>query len=181
MTIRPSTPPPPGSQQSGNKAEPPYQSRIDAYRGIPVFRIARPRERNMGWRSFNPSARSQFESLLDRFEPDLVYVHCVQQLTASAVEAVRDRKIPDTVTVHDVWWISDFHSLIDEDGLVQMPTPDILADATGCSVTPTGSIAGWRGCLTRHGPPQRYRSPSPRSLARRAFRRRLRFRTASRA
>ena len=41
--------------------------------------------------------------------------------------------------------ISDFQFLIDEDGLVQMPTPDILADATSRSVTPTGSIARRRG------------------------------------
>ena len=130
---------------SDMEAEPPYRTRIDAYRGIPVFRIATPRERNMDWRPFNPSVRSQFESLLDRFEPDLVHVHCVQQLSASVVEAVRDRGIPYIVTVHDAWWISDFQFLIDEDGLVQMPTPDILADATSRSVTPTGSLARRRG------------------------------------
>lgn len=130
---------------SDMEAEPPYRTRIDAYRGIPVFRIATPRERNMDWRPFNPSVRAEFEALLDRFEPDLVHVHCVQQLTASVVEAVRARGIPYIVTVHDAWWISDFQFLIDEDGLVQMPTPDILADATSRSVTPTGSIARRRG------------------------------------
>ncbi|BAU90010.1 glycosyl transferase family protein [Methylorubrum populi] len=130
---------------SDMEAELPYQTRIDAYRGIPVFRIATPHGRNMDWRPFNPSVRSAFEALLDRFEPDLVHVHCVQQLTASVVEAVRDREIPYIVTVHDAWWISDFQFLIDEDGLVQMPTPDILADATSRSVSPTGSIARRRG------------------------------------
>ncbi|MBB2960606.1 glycosyltransferase [Methylobacterium sp. R2-1] len=130
---------------SDMEAEPPYQTRIDAYRGIPVFRIATPRERNMDWRPFNPSVRLPFEALLDRFEPDLVHVHCVQQLTASVVEAVRARGIPYVVTVHDAWWISDFQFLIDEDGLVQMPSPDILADASSRSVTPTGSIARRRG------------------------------------
>lgn len=127
------------------EAEPPYRTRIDAYRGIPVFRIATPRERNMDWRPFNPSVRSEFEALLDRFEPDLVHVHCVQQLTASVVEAVRARGIPYVVTVHDAWWISDFQFLIDEDGVAQMPSPDLLADATSRSVTPTGSIARRRG------------------------------------
>ncbi|MER2250397.1 glycosyltransferase [Methylorubrum podarium] len=130
---------------SDMEVEPPYQTRIDAYRGIPVFRIATPRERNMDWRPFNPSVRAEFEALLDRFDPDLVHVHCVQQLTASVVEAVRARGIPYVVTVHDAWWISDFQFLIDEDGLVQMPSPDILADATSRSVTPTGSIARRRG------------------------------------
>ncbi|WP_455965638.1 glycosyltransferase [Methylorubrum aminovorans] len=122
-------------------SEPPYQTRIDAYRGIPVFRIATPIEHNMDWRPFNPNVRPEFEALLDRFEPDLVHFHCVQQLTATTVEAVRQRGIPYVVTVHDAWWISDFQFLIDEDGLVHMPTPDLLADATSRSVSPTVSIA----------------------------------------
>ncbi|CAO4172806.1 glycosyltransferase [Methylorubrum populi] len=125
--------------------EPPYQTRIDAYRGVPVFRIATPRERNMDWRPFNPNMRPEFEALLDRFEPDLVHFHCIQQLTATTVEAVRARGIPYVVTVHDAWWISDFQFLIDEDGLVQMPSPDFLADATSRSVSPTASIARRRG------------------------------------
>lgn len=121
--------------------EPPYRTRIDAYRGIPVFRIATPREPNMEWRPFNEGVREPFETLLDRFEPDLVHVHCIQHLTASVVEAVRARGIPYLVTVHDAWWISDFQFLIDEDGSVQMPSPDLLADATSRSVSPTASIA----------------------------------------
>ncbi|MGW9820827.1 glycosyl transferase family 4 [Methylorubrum extorquens] len=122
-------------------SEPPYQTRIDAYRGIPVFRIPTPIERNMDWRPFNPNVRPEFEGLLDRFEPDLVHFHCVRQLTATTVEAVRRQGIPYVVTVHDAWWISDFQFLIDEDGLVHMPTPDLLADATSRSVSPAVSIA----------------------------------------
>ena len=125
--------------------EPPYQTRIDAYRGVPVFRIATPLERNMDWRPFNKRVREEFETLLDRFEPDLVHFHCVQQLTASVVEAVRMRGIPYVVTVHDAWWISDFQFLVDEDGLVQMPSPDLLADATSRSISPTASVARRRG------------------------------------
>ncbi|MEH3118246.1 MAG: glycosyltransferase [Methylorubrum populi] len=127
------------------EVEPPYRTRIDAYRGVPVFRIATPRERNMDWRPFNPSVRVEFDDLLDRFGPDLVHFHCVQQLTASTVEAVRARGIPYIVTVHDAWWISDFQFLIDEDGLVQMPSSDLLADTTSRSVSPTASIARRRG------------------------------------
>ncbi|WP_462123504.1 glycosyltransferase [Methylorubrum aminovorans] len=125
--------------------EPAYQTRIDAYRGIPVFRIATPLERNMDWRPFNKRVRDEFETLLDRFEPNLVHFHCIQQLTASVVEAARIRGIPYVVTVHDAWWISDFQFLIDEDGLVQMPSPDPLADATSRSVSPTASVARRRG------------------------------------
>lgn len=137
---------------SDMEVEPPYRTRIDAYRGIPVFRIATPREPNMDWRPFNPNVRAEFEALLDRFEPDLVHVHCVQQLTASVVEAVRDRAIPYMITVHDAWWISDFQFLIDEDGLVQMPSPDLLADATSRSVTPAGSVARRRRLARVLGP-----------------------------
>lgn len=122
-------------------SEAPYDTRIDSYRGIPVYRISAPAERNMIWRPFNTRMGKPFEALLDRFEPDLVHFHCVQRLTATVVEAVRARDIPYFVTLHDAWWISDFQFLIDESGQVQKPSSDPLNDATDPSHSATESIA----------------------------------------
>lgn len=121
--------------------EVPYDTRIDAYRGIPVYRISAPVERNMIWRPFNPRMRKSFEALLDRFEPDLIHFHCVQRLTATVVEIARARAIPYIVTLHDAWWISDFQFLIDENGQFHNPSPDPFVDASDTSISTTESVA----------------------------------------
>lgn len=122
----------------GNAA---YDTRIDAYRGVPVYRISAPMERNMIWRPFNSKMSGPFNALLERFEPDLVHFHCVQRLTATVVEEVQARSIPYVVTVHDAWWISDFQFLVDENGEVQKPSSDPFRDIADLSHAPIDSLA----------------------------------------
>lgn len=122
-------------------ADPAYATRIDNYRGVPVYRIAAPREVNMDWRPLNPEMGTAFEDLLDRFRPDLVHLHCVQRLTASVADALRIRGIPYVITLHDAWWISDFQFLVDADGQVHAPSPDPLNDATDPAINPIASLA----------------------------------------
>lgn len=122
-------------------AGPPYRTRIDAYRGVPVYRVATPQEVNMDWRPLNPEMTPAFADLLDRFAPDLVHLHCVQRLTASVAEALRARGIPYLVTLHDAWWISDFQFLVDHDGQVHAPSPDPLRDHTDPAINPIASLA----------------------------------------
>lgn len=45
---------------------------------------------------------------------DLIHFHCCQELTASAVEAAIDLKIPYIITVHDAWWLTKYLFLIDD-------------------------------------------------------------------
>lgn len=122
-------------------AEPAYRTRIEAYRGLPVYRIAAPTEAQMDWRPFNADMEEPFAALIDRFQPDLVHFHCVQRLTGSVVEVVRARGVPYLITLHDAWWISDFQFLIDDDGILHEPSGDTLGDATDRRLSPVSSIA----------------------------------------
>ncbi|TXM94241.1 glycosyltransferase [Methylobacterium sp. WL116] len=122
-------------------AAPAYRTRIDNYRGVPVYRIAAPQVNYGEWRGFDPEMKAPFEALLDRFEPDLVHFHCVQHLTASVVEAVAERGLPYLITLHDAWWISDFQFLVDEDGQVRTPSSDPLLHSLNRRVSPMASIA----------------------------------------
>ncbi|WP_244480106.1 glycosyltransferase [Methylobacterium sp. Leaf465] len=119
----------------------PYRTRIDAYRGVPVYRIAGPSEMHMDWRPINPQMRPPFEDLLERFAPDLVHFHCVQRLTAAVVEVVQARAIPYVVTAHDAWWISDYQFLTDLDGSIRSSSQDPLRDASNPAQNPMASIA----------------------------------------
>lgn len=60
---------------------------------------------------------SSFEMYLDQVKPDLVHFHCIQRLSASLVDVVRDKAIPYIVTAHDGWWISDKQFLLDDSGI----------------------------------------------------------------
>ncbi|MEH3148180.1 MAG: glycosyltransferase [Methylobacterium frigidaeris] len=123
----------------------PYRVRLDAYRGIPVARIAAPQETHRDWRPFNPAMAAPFGALLDRFAPDLVHLHCIQRLTGTVLEAVQERGIPAIVTLHDAWWISDFQFLADEDGRVLLPSADTLATPSQRTIGRLRSIARRRG------------------------------------
>ncbi|WP_140419298.1 glycosyltransferase [Sphingobium sp. Z007] len=101
---------------------------LESERGIPVYRLSTPQEVNMDWRPFNEGNVAPFERVLDHFKPDLIHFHCVQRLTASIVETAHRRAIPYVVTLHDAWWVSDHQFLVDSDGLLRLPSSDILND-----------------------------------------------------
>ncbi len=97
--------------------------------GIPVYRLSVRQEVNMEWRPFNETHVEPFERVLDHFRPDIVHFHCIQRLTATVVEVTLRREVPYVITLHDAWWISDDQFLIDNDGILRLPTTDILADS----------------------------------------------------
>jgi glycosyltransferase involved in cell wall biosynthesis len=101
--------------------------------GIPVYRLSTPQEVNMDWRPFNEDHVEPFERVLDHFRPDLIHFHCIQRLTATVVEVALARNIPYVVTLHDAWWISDNQFLVDDDGLLQLPSTDVLSDCAHSS------------------------------------------------
>ena len=57
-----------------------------------------------------------FERCVERFRPHLIHFHCIQRITASAVQVARRRAIPYLITAHDGWWISDRQFLHDDKG-----------------------------------------------------------------
>lgn len=115
--------------------------RIDAYRGVPVLRIATPQEIDMDWRPYNAEVYRDALRALDTFRPDLVHIHCLQRLSVAVAEACRMRDIPYVVTLHDAWWLSDFSFLIDEDGQLAMPSRNLLTQPRSNRIGLTESVA----------------------------------------
>lgn len=114
--------------------------RFDQYRGVPVFRLSTPIEENMDWRPFNPENEPHFERVLDAVKPDLIHFHCIQRLTASTVEVALKREIPYIVTVHDGWWISDHQFLVDQDGVLRLPSENPYDVSPPPGMSPVESI-----------------------------------------
>jgi glycosyltransferase involved in cell wall biosynthesis len=113
---------------SDEGVSPAGQLQLGSFDGVPVYRLSTPIEPGMDWRPFNPDNASAFARVLDHFRPDIIHFHCIQRLTASIAEEALRRKIPYIVTLHDGWWISDHQFLVDEDGFLRLPTPDIIED-----------------------------------------------------
>ena len=103
---------------SDHDVAPEGRLRMDAYRGVPVFRISVPQHENMDWRFENPTIGSVFGRIHDLWKPDLVHFHSIQRLTGSCVEICRMSGTPYIVTAHDAWWISDHQFLVDQFGEV---------------------------------------------------------------
>ncbi|MBD9511394.1 glycosyltransferase [Ensifer sp. ENS10] len=93
-------------------------SRMDNYRGVPVFTIATPQELDMDWRTYNAEVDAYANWVLDQVKPEFVHIHCLQRLTIAIADACALRAIPYIVTLHDAWWISDYAFMTDESGSV---------------------------------------------------------------
>jgi glycosyltransferase involved in cell wall biosynthesis len=107
-----------------------------AWNGVPVYSVNTPLREGNDWIYADPEIRPAFESVLDRFKPDLVHFHAIQRLTTVMIDAVQARSIPFVVTVHDAWWISDHQFLIDSRDRLELPWE---RPASGAGNAPAGS------------------------------------------
>lgn len=116
-------------------------TRIDAYRGIPVFRIATPQEMDMDWRPYNAEVFRHFVTVLRAFKPDIVHIHCLQRLSVAIAEACQSEGIPYLITLHDAWWLSDYSFLTNEDGELVMPSRTVAEQKFSRRIGFTESLA----------------------------------------
>jgi glycosyltransferase involved in cell wall biosynthesis len=99
----------------------PYRTESYDWRGAPVWSIGCPQREHMDWIAFDPRMAAPVDAVLDRFKPSLVHAHCIQRLTATALERVAARHLPYIVTAHDAWWVSDHQFLMDGQNRLRMP------------------------------------------------------------
>lgn len=96
----------------------PYKMSMYNYKGARVYKANILYRENMDWHAEDKNMYNLFQEFLEVENPDKVHFHCVQRLTASVVEATKDKEIPYLVTVHDAWWISDHQFLVDKNNKV---------------------------------------------------------------
>jgi glycosyltransferase involved in cell wall biosynthesis/tetratricopeptide (TPR) repeat protein len=63
-----------------------------------------------------------FERFVDEFRPEVVHLHCIQGLSCSLIDVLKERSIPYVITAHDCWWISDKQFLSDDLGALVSQT-----------------------------------------------------------
>ena len=73
--------------------------------GVPVFAVVQ----NRDWSGFEQSWRdarleATYHDVLARFDPDLLHVQHLMNLTLTLVDVANERKVPIVMTLHDHWW-----------------------------------------------------------------------------
>lgn len=104
-----------------DEAVQPYSIQAYSWAGLPVWSLGCPIREHMDWFAFDPAMAAPVNAVLNQFKPELVHAHCIQRLTATALQQVAARAIPYIVTAHDAWWISDHQFLTDETNRLRMP------------------------------------------------------------
>jgi glycosyltransferase involved in cell wall biosynthesis len=65
-------------------------------------------------------------------EPDLVHVHCVQEIGADCLSALKDMRVPIVLSVHDFWWLCERQFMIRPDGRYCGQDPIRTENCKGC-------------------------------------------------
>lgn len=94
-----------------------YGIRRYATEGIDVFGVRVPRSlshTNTVWD--NDGFNSVFARILDHTAPDIVHMHCLQDIGGTCLSEVKRRDIPLVVTIHDCWWICERQFMINHTG-----------------------------------------------------------------
>lgn len=81
-------------------------------RGIESYLVNIPLERPWAESYNNPALAQRVGEICDTLGPDLVHVHCVQDMGAGVIEAARARDLPVILSVHDFWWICERQFMI---------------------------------------------------------------------
>ncbi len=64
----------------------------------------------------NEELKQEFEKVIAFTQPDVVHIHCVQNIGAAFFDTLAAHGIPFLVTVHDHWWNCDRQFMIDTAG-----------------------------------------------------------------
>lgn len=110
----------------------PYAVIKSEVRGQASYLINVPLNRPYAQRHSNPHVAEAIGQLIDAITPDLVHVHCVQDVGAGVIEVAKARDLPVVLSVHDFWWICERQFMIGADGRYCGQFPVALERCRGC-------------------------------------------------
>jgi len=110
----------------------PYSIIKSSVNGVENFLINVPGTRRFTETYNNPVVSERIAGLLDQLTPDLVHIHCVQDVGAGVIEAAKARNLPVILSVHDFWWICQRQFMITADQRYCGQSPVCLSSCRGC-------------------------------------------------
>ncbi len=110
----------------------PYALIKSEHQGIVNYLINLPAGRSYAETYDNPQVTEVVSRLIRRLEPDLMHVHCVQDIGAGVIHAARRQGVPVILSVHDFWWICERQFMIRTDGAYCGQDPVSIENCQGC-------------------------------------------------
>lgn len=95
---------------------PPYAIRKIQSGGIPNYVINLPPARPFAQMYSNPQVTEATSRLIQALSPDLLHLHCIQELGTGVIRAAQQEGLPVVVSAHDYWWICERQFMIRADG-----------------------------------------------------------------
>jgi glycosyltransferase involved in cell wall biosynthesis len=80
----------------------------------------------------NPQVGEATSRLIQSLAPDMVHLHCIQELGTGVLHAARQAKLPVVVSAHDFWWICERQFMIRPDGRYCGQSPVEVSKCRSC-------------------------------------------------
>ncbi|MDJ0630827.1 MAG: glycosyltransferase [Rhodobacter sp.] len=100
--------------------------------GIVSYLINLPRGRSYVEVYDNPRVTDAILRLTSRLEPDLVHAHCIQDLGAGLMPALKAAGLPVILSTHDFWWLCERQFMIRPDRRYCGQDPIDIEACAGC-------------------------------------------------
>lgn len=100
--------------------------------GIANYLINLPDGRCYGETYDNPHVTEVVDGLLMSIGPDLIHMHCLQDIGAGIIAAAKRHVLPVVLSVHDFWWLCERQFMIRMDGQYCTQDPIQIEGCRGC-------------------------------------------------
>ncbi|MFX0543645.1 glycosyltransferase [Roseovarius sp. S4756] len=100
--------------------------------GIANYLINLPHGRSYAEMYNNSNVTEAVARLIGAIGPDLLHLHCIQEIGAGIVSAARQRDVPVILSTHDFWWICERQFMIRMDDVYCGQDPVDIEQCRGC-------------------------------------------------
>ena len=100
--------------------------------GIDNYLINVPQGRPFMHHYDNPKIGQLFDTLIADLSPDVMHVHCIQEIGVDILRAANRAKVPIILSVHDFWWICERQFMVRVDQTYCGQNPVRIEACKGC-------------------------------------------------
>ena len=111
---------------------PAYATLLCEKDGIANYLINMPPGRSYAEHYANPQVAERIAGIARRIQPDLAHLHCVQEIGADSIAALKALDIPVILSTHDYWWLCERQFMLRPDGQACPQDPVRPAACRGC-------------------------------------------------
>lgn len=102
--------------------------------GVVNYLINLPENRSYAEVYNNPQVDDLIAQLIDTLVPDLLHLHCIQDLGAGIIGVAKGRGLPVVLSVHDFWWLCERQFMIKQNRVYCAQDPIKIDSCKGCVV-----------------------------------------------